>query len=163
MRLSRSSYGILLVLPLALAACAEPEAEAAPVAEPMSEAGADAMRNALVNAYMTDGSSAAVFYAENAVMYGPDGSVANGREAIAAEFLAMRQAGMDSLGLTKTSFQASGEGAVEQGTMVMRTLDPQTKEASYMQGGYVVTFARQPDGGFQIVKDSAFAAAAPAR
>ena len=45
----------------------------------------------------------------------------------------------------------------------MRQLDPQTKEASYERGGYMVTLARQPDGGFQIVKDSSWTDAAPAR
>jgi ketosteroid isomerase-like protein len=163
MRLSRSSYGVLLALPLLLVACAgEPDAEAAPPPEPMSEAGAKAVRDAFVNTYMSkNAAGAAAFYAESAIMYGPDGSVANGRAAIEAEFTRMMQAGMDSLGMAQASFQATGDEAVEQGTLVMRTLDPQTKEASYMNGGYMITYGRQPDGGFQIVKDSVWAA--PAR
>jgi ketosteroid isomerase-like protein len=164
MKFSRSCYAMLLALPLAFAACGgEPEAEAAPVLPPMSEAGADAMRNAFVDAYMRNNpAGAAAFYAENAVMYNADGTTVNGRAAIQEAFTAMRAAGMDSLSIVKTSFEASGDGAVEHGTGVMRTLDPQTKEASYSNWGYVVTFARQPDGGFQIVKDSTFATAAPA-
>jgi uncharacterized protein (TIGR02246 family) len=148
---------MLLLLPLALAACSgEPEAEAAPPpAEPMSEAGANAIRDAFVNTYMSkNAAGVAAFYAEDAVMYNADGTVVNGRAAIEAEFTKMMQAGMDSLGVAKTSFQATGDEAVEEGTFVMRTLDPQTKEASYARGGYKFTFARQPDGGFQVVKDS---------
>jgi ketosteroid isomerase-like protein len=156
MRLSRSSYGLLLLLPLALAACAggEPEAEAAPPAEPMSEGLADAFRDGFVMAYMTNNpAAAAAYYAENAVFYGAEGAV-NGRAAIEAAFAQMRQAGTDSLGLTKTSFEPRGEEAIEQGTFVMRTIDAETKERTYTRGGYIATYARQPDGGFQIVKDS---------
>jgi ketosteroid isomerase-like protein len=152
MRLSLPAMAVLL----ALAACApkEAEVEEAP-AEPMSEVGANAMRDAFVNTYMSkNAAGAAAFYSENAVMYGPDGAVVNGRPAIEAEFTKMLQAGVDSVGLTKSSFTASGDEAVEEGTFIMRTLDPKTKEASYAKGGYKVTYGRQPDGLFQVVKDS---------
>jgi ketosteroid isomerase-like protein len=148
---------MLLALTLTLGACAgEPEAQAAPPpAEPMVEAGADAMRDGFVMAYMTNNpAGAAAYYAENAVMYHPDGTVLNGRAAIEGAFAQMRQAGTDSLGLTKTSFQASGDEAVEQGTFVTRTIDAETKERTYMRGGYLLTYARQPDGTFQKVRDS---------
>ena len=86
-----------------------------------------------------------------------------GRAAIQESFAQSFAAGYDSLGLTSTSFEASGDQAVDQGTFVMRQLNPQTKEASYTKGGYMVTLARQADGGFQIVKDSSWVDAAPAR
>lgn len=158
MRLSRAKHGVLFVLPLALVACGggEEDAEAAPAAEPMSQAGADAMRNAFVDSYMRrDPQGAAVFYADDAVMYHPDGTAANGREAIVAAYQNMMASGMDSLGLAVASFEATGDAATERGTWVMRQLDPQTKEAvARTTGEYLVVYGRQADGTFKIVKDS---------
>ena len=159
MRLSRVHRSLLFVLPLALAACGggeEADAEAAPTVEPMSRAGADAMRNAFVTSYMGgDANGAAVFYADDAVMYAPDGTVATGKPAIVTALQSMRSVGIDSLGLTATSFEATGEGATERGTYVMRQLDPQTKELiGRTTGEYLVVYARQPDETFKIVKDS---------
>jgi ketosteroid isomerase-like protein len=158
MRLSKSTLGIVL-LPLALASCGgEPEAEAAPPPEPMSAAGANAIRDAYAMSFMGKNAPAiAAFYAENATMIGADGAVVTGRAAIQEALQQQFAAGFDSLAITSTSFQATGDQAVDQGTYVIRQLDPKTKEATRFTGSYVVTIMRQPDGSFQIVKDSAFA------
>ena len=160
MRLSRFHYAVLLTLPLALSACSggEKEAEAAPPPEPMSAAGANAMRDAYAMAYLAKNPAGiAAFYAETATMIGPDGSVVTGRAAIQEALTQQMAAGMDSLGIKSTSFQATGDQAVDEGTYVMRQLDPKTKEATRMTGNYRVTIMRQPDGSFQIVKDSSWA------
>jgi ketosteroid isomerase-like protein len=157
MKSTRRALAALMVLPLALSACAqEAEVEEAPAAEPMSQAGANAMRNAFVSSYMGgDAQGAAVFYAEEAVMYAPDGTVSTGKPAIVTSLQNMRAAGIDSLGMTATSFEAAGDGATERGTYVMRQLDPQTKELiGRTTGEYMVVYARQPDETFKIVKDS---------
>jgi ketosteroid isomerase-like protein len=157
MKLTRSLSGMLVVLPLAFAACGgkEPEVEAAPAPEPMSQAGADAMRNAFVTSYMSkDAAGASGFFAENAVMYAADGTVVNGRPAIQEHLAKMQTAGYDSLGLVSSSFTTTPEGAVDQGTWIFRQLDPQTKEATRTTGGYMTTIVRQADGTFQIAKDS---------
>jgi ketosteroid isomerase-like protein len=149
---------MLLLLPLALGACGggEPEPEAAPPAEPMAEAVADAMRDGYVLAFMNKNAAAvAAYYAENATRH-LDSMVVNGRAAIQAALEQEYASGVDSLGAAKTSFQASGDQAVEQGTWVTRQIDAESKERTYQRGGYVVTFGRQPDGTFQIVKDSAW-------
>jgi hypothetical protein len=39
-------------------------------------------------------------------------------------------AGYDSIGITSTSFEASGDQAVDQGHVVLRMRDPKTKEAT---------------------------------
>jgi ketosteroid isomerase-like protein len=163
MSLTKALQGLLVVT--TLAACAPKEEEAPPPPEPMSQAGATAMRGAFVNLYMTKNpTGAAEFYADDAVMYSPDGTVATGKPAIVAAFENMIKAGQDSLHLSIASFEASGDQATEKGTWVMRTLDPQTKEASYGKGEYVVTYARQADGGFKIIKDSVYVpAGAPAQ
>lgn len=157
MRLRASSLGLLVVLPLALAACAAKEEEAPPPPpDPMSQAGADAVRGSFINLYMSkNAAGVAEFYADDAVKYNADGSVANGKAAIMAVFESMIAAGQDSLGITSTGFQAEGDQAVDQGTWVMRALD-KNKEASYQGGQYMMTFGRQADGGFKIVKDSVF-------
>ncbi len=164
MTLSRLARGILVVLPLSLAACGggDAEAEPAPVVEPMSQAGANAMRDAFVTAYMSKNAAGAVaFYADDAVMYGADGSVTTGKPAIEAKFIEMMAAGMDSLALVPQSFEAAGDMATDQGTFVMRTLDPQTKEATRASGFYKAVLARQADGTFKLAKDSLWVAAAP--
>ena len=158
MRVSRTLKGILVVLPLSLAACGEKPAEEAPPApEPMSQAGNDAVRSTFINLYMSkDAANASQFYAEDAVMYGPDGSIATGRAAIQAAFEGMIAAGQDSLALTSTSFEAAGDQATDRGTWLMRTLDPETKEATRQKGDYLKVMGRQADGGFKIIKDSIF-------
>ncbi|MSR35589.1 MAG: DUF4440 domain-containing protein [Gemmatimonadetes bacterium] len=153
---SRAVAGILFALPLALAACGggEPEAEAAPAPVSMTQAGADAMRNAFVYSFMSkDTIGASAFYAENAVMYGADGKVMNGKAAIRTGLADMMRAGVDSIGLTSQSFTAAGNDAVDEGTYVMRQLD-RNKEATRTTGGYRTTISRQADGSFQVVKDS---------
>jgi ketosteroid isomerase-like protein len=157
MNSTRGTLAVLMILPLALAGCAqEAEVEEAPAAVPMSQAGANAMRNAFVTSYMGgDAQGAAVFYADDAVLYAPDGTVATGKPAIVTSLQAMRGAGIDSLGLTATSFEATGDGATERGTYVMRQLDPQTKELiGRTTGEYILVYARQADETFKIVKDS---------
>ena len=153
----RASLGLLVVLPLAFGACAaKEEAAPPPPPEPMSQAGADAVRGSFINLYMSkNAAGVAEFYVDNAVKYAGDGTAANGKAAIQAAFEAMMSAGQDSLGITSTGFQAEGDQAVDQGTWVMRALD-KNKEASYQGGQYVMTFGRQADGGFKIVKDSVF-------
>ena len=158
MRSPRMGFAFVLTLALALAACGggEPEPEAAPPAEPMSEGGANAMREGYVMAWMSKNAPAvAGYYAENATVY-MDSAVVSGRAAIQESLTQEWASGVDSLGVTKTSFQATGDEAVEQGTFVARHVDRQTGEREYRHGGYVVTFGRQPDGTFQIVKDSAW-------
>lgn len=157
---SSAAFGWLMV-PLALVACGgekQPEAEAAPPpAPPMGQAMADAMRSGFVDAYMRkDSMTVAGYYADDAVMYNSDGSVVTGKPAIVSAFSAMMKAGMDSLGVASTSFTATGDEAVDDGTYVMRTLDPRTKEATREQGSYRMTFRRQADGTFKIAKDSTF-------
>jgi uncharacterized protein (TIGR02246 family) len=128
----------------------------------MSEAGATAMRNAYVDAYMRkNAAGAAVFYADDAVLYNVDGEVHIGQAAIEAAFTAMMEAGMDSLGLVSQSFEASGDLATDQGTFVRRTLDPQTKEATRASGNYKVVIARDEDGSFKFVQDSVWATGDP--
>jgi ketosteroid isomerase-like protein len=157
MSLTKALYGALIVT--TLSACAAKEEPPPPPPDPMSQAGAVAMRGAFVNLYMTKNSAgAADFYADDAVMYSPNGQVATGKPAIQAAFDQMIAAGQDSLHLGISSFEASGDIATEKGTWVMRTLDPKTKEASYGKGEYVVTYGRQPDGGFKIIKDSVYLA-----
>ena len=159
MRSSRSSFAVLLAVPLALGACAgEPEAEAAPAPEPMSQAGADAIRDAYAMAFMAKNAAGiAAFFAENGRTITADGKVVTGRAAIQEDFVQAFAAGYDSIGITSASFEASGDEAVDQGTFVLRMLDPKTKEATRYKGNYKVTLARQADGGFQIVQDSGWA------
>src|SRR6185436_12765564 len=65
MSLTRALQGLLVVT--TLAACAKKEEEAPPPPEPMSQAGATALRGAFVNLYMTKNSAgAADFYADDA-------------------------------------------------------------------------------------------------
>ena len=152
---------LFTAVPLGLVACEPPE-EAPPPPEAMSEAGAIAMRNAFADAYMRkDATGAAVFYADDAVMYAPDGEVHIGKAAIEAAFTAMMELGMDSLGLVSQSFEASGDLATDQGTFIMRTLDPQTKEATRVSGNYKVVFARGAVGGFEVVQDSVWTTGDP--
>jgi ketosteroid isomerase-like protein len=149
-------------VPLVLVSCEAPPEEAPPPPEAMSEAGATAMRNAFVNTYMRkDATGAAVFYADDAVLYGSDGAVHTGKAAIEAEFTSMIEAGMDSLGLVAESFEASGDEAIELGTFIMRTLDPQTKEATRVGGGYRRVSQRGADGSFKVVLDSVWATGDP--
>ena len=153
---------LLAAVPLALIACEPPPEEAPPPPEPMSEAGATAMRNAFVDTYMRkDVAGASVFYAADAVMYSADGTVHTGKPAIEAALTAMLAAGMDSLGLVSQSFEASGDMATDRGTFIMRTLDPRTKEATRASGNYEMVIGRQADGSFKVVKDSTWIAAAP--
>ena len=158
MRLTRSLKGLLVVLPLSFAACSEKPAEEAPPApEPMSQAGADAIRSTFVNQYMSKNAvGASEFYSQDAVMYSPDGTVATGKAAIQAAFEGMMTAGQDSLALVSTGFEAAGDQATDKGTWIMRTLDPKTKEATRAKGEYMVVLGRQADGGFKIIKDSVF-------
>ncbi len=158
MSVTRALKGLLVVLPLSLVACGEKPAEEAPPAlEPMSQAGADAVRNTFINLYMSkDAANASQFYAEDAVMYSPDGTIATGRAAVQAAFEGMMAAGMDSLGMSSTSFEAAGDQATDRGTWILRTLDPETKEATRQKGDYVMVHGRQADGSFKIVKDSVF-------
>lgn len=157
---SSAAFGWCLVVPVALTACGgeKPEAEAAPPpAPPMGQAMADAMRSGYVDAYMRkDSTTVAGYYADDAVMYDPKGGVVTGKPAIVSALSSMMKAGMDSLGVASTAFTASGDEAVDEGTYVMRTLDPQTKEATREQGSYRITFRRQADGTFKIAKDSVF-------
>ena len=149
-------------VPLALVACEAPPEEPPPPPEPMSEAGYTAMRNAFVDSYMRkDPTGAVVFYADDAVLYGPDGSVYSGKAAIEAEFAAMMETGMDSLGFVSQSFESSGDVATDQGTFIMRTLDPEFREATRQSGGYKVNVERQSDGSFMIVQDSVWAIGDP--
>jgi len=164
MTLSRVTRGTLLALSVALGACAAEEeaAEAPPAPEPMSQGLGNAMRDAFVNSYMLkDAPGAAAVYADDAVMYSPDGTAATGKPAIEAAFTAMMAAGMDSLALVQTSWEAAGDMATDEGTFVMRTLDPQTKEATRENGNYMIVMTRQADGTFKITKDSTWVAAAP--
>ena len=149
-------------VPLALLACEPPPKEAPPPPDPMSEAGYTAMRNAFVDTYMRkDAAGAVTFYADAAVLYGHDGSVHTGKAAIEAEFAAMMETGMDSLGFVSDSFEASGDVATDQGTFIMRTLDPEFREATRQSGGYKVNVERQLDGSFMIVQDSVWAIGDP--
>ena len=153
---------LFTAVPLGLIACEPPPEEPPPPPEPMSEAGYTAIRNAFVDSYMRkDPAGAAVFYADDAVLYGQDGGVYSGKAAIEAEFTAMMEAGMDSLGFVSQSFEASGDVATDQGTFIMRTLDPEFREATRQSGGYKVNIERQADGGFMIVQDSVWAIGDP--
>jgi ketosteroid isomerase-like protein len=153
---------LFTAVPLALVACEPPPEEAPPPPPPMSEAGATAMRNAYVDAYMRkNAAGAAVFYADDAVLHNADGEVHIGQAAIEAAFTAMMEAGMDSLGLVSQSFEASGDLATDQGTFIRRTLDPQTKEATRVSGNYKIVIAREADGSFKFVQDSVWATGDP--
>ena len=146
---------LFVAVPIALVACEPPPEEAPPPPEPMSQAGATAMRNAFVDTYMRkDPAGAAVFYSDDAVMYALDGTVHTGKASIEAAFTDMLAAGIDSLGLVSTSFEASGDLATDQGTFVMRTLDPRTREATRANGNYKMIITREADGSFKIVEDS---------
>jgi ketosteroid isomerase-like protein len=156
MRSPRKGFGFVFALTLTLAACGggEPEPEAAPPAEPMSEAGANAMRDGYVFAFMSKNpQGVAAYYAEDAVVH-RDSAVISGRPAIQEALTAEFGTGVDSLGVTKESFEATGDQAIERGTFVTRQVDRETGERTYRRGTYVVTFGRQADGTFQIVKDS---------
>jgi ketosteroid isomerase-like protein len=158
---SRAAFAVLSFVPLALIACggADKPAPAPPAQPAMAQGAATSMRNAFVDSYMRkDSVGAAAFYADNAVMVGPDGKEVTGKPAIVSAFGGMIKAGMDSLALASTGFQADGDKAVDRGTWVMRTLDPKTKEATRANGTYAVYFARQPDQTFKIVLDSTIAA-----
>jgi ketosteroid isomerase-like protein len=112
------------------------------------------MREGYVMAWMSKNApGVAGYYAENATVY-RDSAVVTGRAAIQEAITQEWASGVDSLGVTKTSFEATGEEAVERGTFVVRHVDRETGEREYRSGNYVVTFGRQPDGTFQIVKDS---------
>jgi ketosteroid isomerase-like protein len=164
MTLTRAARGTLLILPLALLACApeEPEVEEAPAPQPISQAGANAMRNAYVDSYMRkDAAGASAFYADDAVMYAPDGTVFTGKPAIQEALNGMIAAGRDSLAMVSQSFEATGDLATDRGTWIMRTLDPQTKEATRQSGGYIMVIGRQPDGTYKVIKDSVWATGAP--
>ena len=153
---------LFTAVPLALVACEPPPEEAPPPPEPMSEAGYTAMRNAFVDTYMRqDPAGAVVFYSDDAVLYGLDGSAHSGKAAIEAEFTTMMETGMDSLGFVSESFEASGDVATDQGTFIMRTLDPEFREATRQSGGYKVNIERQADGSFMIVQDSVWAIGDP--
>ena len=163
---SRAALVVLSIVPLALVACGggDKAAQAAPPAQPaMAEGAATSMRSAFVDSYMRkDSVGAAAFYADSAVMVGPDGKEVKGKAAIVSAFGGMIKAGQDSLALTSTGFQAAGDKASDHGTWVMRTLDPKTKAATRANGTYAVYFARQPDQTMKIVLDSTMTAAAPA-
>ena len=62
----RASLGLLVVLPLAFGACAaKEEAAPPPPPEPMSQAGADAVRGSFINLYMSkNAAGVAEFYAD---------------------------------------------------------------------------------------------------
>ena len=153
---------LFTAVPLALVACEPPPEEPPPPPEPMSEAGATAMRNALVDTYMRkDAAGAVVFYADDAVLYALDGAVHTGKARIEAAFTAMIEEGMDSLGLVSTSFEASGDLATDQGTFIRRTLDPQTREATRVSGNYKMVIAREADGSFRVVQDSVWTTGDP--
>lgn len=157
---SHTARGMLLLVPLVLGACGgekQPEVQAAPPPPPMGQAIADAMRSGYVDAYMRkDSVTVAGYYADDAVMYDPSGKVVTGKPAILSELSGMIKAGNDSLAVASTSFTATGDEAVDEGTFVMRTLDPKTKEATRNKGNYRITFKRQADGTFKIAKDSTF-------
>ena len=165
MKLPSLARGFLYVLPLALVACGggEPEVEAAPAPEPMSEAGAGAMREAFVRAWLSkDAASAVVFYADDAVMYSPDGTVATGKPAIQEGIAQAIAAGQDSIGMTKTSFEAAGDEATERGTITIRTLDLDAEDGANRDSGeYMTVMRRQADGTFKVVKDSIWMVATP--
>src|SRR5688500_1551299 len=147
MRSPRMGFGFVFVLSLAMTACGggEPEPEAAPPAEPMSEGGANAMRDGYVMAWMSKNApGVAAYYAEDAVAH-RDSAVISGRAAIQEALTQEWAGGVDSLGVTKTSFEASGDQAVERGTFVVRHVDRETGEREYRRGNYAVTFGRQPD------------------
>jgi ketosteroid isomerase-like protein len=156
MKSTKSVFGILWSLPLALAGCGgEPATEEAPAAEPMSQAGANAVRGAIVDAFLRkDAVTAAAFYADDAARYTSDGNVSTGKDAIQTSIASMHTAGFDSIGMVSQSFEASGDGATDRGTSVIRQLDPQTKEATRYNANYMWVFARQPDGTFKIATDS---------
>ena len=104
-----------------------------------------------------DAARVVAFYADDAVMYGPDGTVYTGKAAIEAGINDMIAAGRDSLALASQSFETSGELATDQGTFITRALDPQTRVATRHSGNYKLVIAPQPDGTYKVVKDSSWA------
>ena len=155
--MKRSWAWMALVVTVAACGPKEAEVEEAPAAEPMSQAGANAMRGAIVDGFMRkDAATVSAFYADDAVLYDADGTVSTGKDAIQAQFTNLIQQGFDSVGIAPASFEAVGDGATETGTMIIRKLDPQTKEATRYNANYTIQFARQADGTFKIAKDSTY-------
>lgn len=149
---------------LVAAACAPPpetpeQAAARMAAETDSARAAIEAANARFVRYMAAGhvDSAALNYAEDAVVLMPNEPLVQGRAAIQAAFAEWTSLGTWEMQVTTVRVDASGPMAVEVGTNVMNFTPgpnaPRGMAAMYPDTGKYVTYWKRVDGNWMIVAD----------
>ncbi len=151
----------VLVVALALVACAQPAPAPQPVQPPDTRAADEAAIRAAVKdwaaaAAAKDAQRFASFYAEDAVLMFAGAPDIKGGAAIREAAVGLMKDANFALSFEATAVQVarSGDIAYELGTYTFTMTDPKTKKPATEKGNYVVVWKKQADGKWKAVVDA---------